>query len=75
MKKREVSSAKSLVLEDKRSAKSLIYIKNNNGPRMEPRGTPAVTLVHEENCPFNTTLCINISKLLISCPIFHFLVI
>ena len=33
--KREVSSAKSLVLEDKPSAKSLIYIKNNNGPRME----------------------------------------
>ena len=57
MEKREVSSARSLVLEDKPSAKSLIYIKNNNGPRMLPRGTPALTLVHEEDYPFNTTLC------------------
>ena len=55
--KREISSAKSLVLEDKPSDKSLIYIKNNNGPRMEPWGTPALTLVHKEDCPFNTTLC------------------
>ena len=38
--KREVSSAKRLVLEDKPSAKSLTNIKNNNGPRMEPWGTP-----------------------------------
>ena len=55
-KKREVSSAKSLVLEDKPSAKSLIHIKNNHGPRMQPWETPALTLVHEEDCPFNTTL-------------------
>ena len=55
--KREVSSAKSLVLEDKPSAKSLIYIENNNGPRMKPWGTPALTLVHEDHCPFNTILC------------------
>ena len=34
--KREVSSAKSLVLEDKPSAKSLIYNKDNNGSRIEP---------------------------------------
>ena len=33
---REASSAKILVLEDKPSAKLLIYIKNNNGIRMEP---------------------------------------
>ena len=56
MEKRKVSSAKSLILEDKSSAKSLICIKNNNGPRMEPWGTPALTLVHEEDCPFNTSL-------------------
>ena len=35
MEKREASSAKSLVLEDKLWFKSLIYIENNNGPRME----------------------------------------
>ena len=57
MEKREVSSAKSLVLEDKPSVKSLIYIKNNNGPRVEPWGTPALTSVHEENFPFKTILC------------------
>ena len=68
-----MSSAKSLVLEDKPSAKSLIYIKNNNGPKMEPWGTPALILVHEEDCPFN--LSKNVSKLLISYPISHFLVI
>ena len=32
--KREVSSAKSLVLEETPSDKSLIYFKNNNSPRM-----------------------------------------
>ena len=53
--KKKVS--KSLVLEDKPSAKSLMYIKNNIGSRMEPWETPALTLVHEEDCPFNTTLC------------------
>ena len=78
-KKRDVSSCKSLVLEDKSSAKLLIYNKNNNGLRMEHWGTPALTLVHEEDCPFNTTLCFlfvkKLSKLLISYPIFHFLVI
>ena len=31
-----VSSAKNLELEDKPSAKFLIYIRNNNGTRMEP---------------------------------------
>ena len=45
MEKREVSSTKSLVLEDKPSAKFLIYMKINDGPRMEPGGTPALTLV------------------------------
>ena len=50
--------SKSLVLEDKPSTKLLIYIKNNSGPRMEPWGTPALTLVLEEDCPFNTTLCL-----------------
>ena len=37
-KKKEswVSSAKNLELEDKPSAKFLIYVRNNNGTRMEP---------------------------------------
>ena len=50
MERREVSSAKSLVLEDTPSTISLIYIKNNNSTRMEPWGTPALTLDYEEDC-------------------------
>ena len=55
--KRHVSSDKSLALEDKSSAKSLLYSKINNGLRMKHWGTPALTLVYEEDCRFNTTLC------------------
>ena len=56
-RKQRLVSAKSLVLDDEPSAKSLMYIKNNNGPRVEPWGVPALTLVHEEDYPFNTTFC------------------
>ena len=31
---------------------------------MESRGTPALTLVHEEYCPFNTTLFLFVKKCL-----------
>ena len=47
---REVSSANSLALDDKPSGKSLIQIKKSNGPKTDPWGTPALTLVHEEDC-------------------------
>ena len=40
--KGEVSSEKSLALENKPSAKSLIYIKNKNGSGMEPWGAPTL---------------------------------
>ena len=46
---REVSSANSLALDDKPSGKSLIQIKKSNGPKIDPWGTPALTLVHEED--------------------------
>ena len=61
-RKREISSAKSVVLEDKPLAKSLIHIKNNNGPRMESWGTPALTLAHKEDCPFNKIVCFLFAK-------------
>ena len=58
---------------------SVIYIKSDNNPRMERWGTSVLTLFHEEDCPFNTTLVFhlskNVSKLLIGYPISHFLVI
>ena len=52
--KREVSLAKSLVLEDKPLAKLLVYIKNNSVPRIELWGTRTLTLFYEEDCPFNS---------------------
>ena len=39
------------------STMSLIYKRNKRGPRIEPSGTPALTEVHEELAPGNTTLC------------------
>ena len=29
----------------------------NNGPRIDPWGTPASMLTHDECCPFKITLC------------------
>ena len=48
---RAVSSANNLALDDKPSGKSLIQIKKSNGPKIDPWGTPALTLVHEEDWP------------------------
>ena len=36
---------------------SLIYNKNNNGPRIEPCGTPHVTVLFVDSIPRNTTHC------------------
>ena len=33
-----------------------IWTKNNNGPRIDPCGTPDSMLDHEDSWPFNTTL-------------------
>ena len=45
----EVSSAKSFAFNYKSFVKSFIYIKNKSGPKIDPSGTPALTLAHEEN--------------------------
>ena len=39
---RDVLLANSFALEDRSPDKSFMYIKNNNCPKMEPGGTPAV---------------------------------
>ena len=39
------------------SVKSLIYIKKNKGPRIEPCGTPAQMSPQLEDWPFRTVLC------------------
>ena len=56
-KNKDVPSANSLAFEGNPSDKSLIYIKNNNGPSIEPWETPALTSGQSEICPFNKTLC------------------
>ena len=40
---KDMLSANNLAFEDNPSDKSLIYIKNNNGPSMDPWGTPTLT--------------------------------
>ena len=54
---REMSSENSLHSLLRPSDKSLIYIKNNKGPRIHPWGTPALTSAQEEHWPFKTTVC------------------
>ena len=55
--KNEVSSVNNLALDNNSSTRSFMYIKNSNGPSIEPCGTPASTLVHVEAFPFKTALC------------------
>ena len=55
-------SANSLAFEGNPSDKSLIYIKNNNGPSMEPWGTSALTSDQSGTYPFNKTLFFSISQ-------------
>lgn len=40
---KRVSSANSLTVEVRRFGRSLMYVKNNNGPSTDPCGTPEVT--------------------------------
>ena len=53
------SSAKSamFVLSDNPSTMSLMYIKNNSGPSMEPCGTPDATSHQSERSPSMTKRC------------------
>ena len=51
------SSAKCFTLEEKSSTKSLIWIKNNSGYRIDPFETRVLTLIQDEFCPLSTTLC------------------
>ena len=48
--KRNVSSAKSLTVGVVFSDKSLIYSKKNRGPKMDPCGTPALTVNQFDDC-------------------------
>ena len=52
----EVSSEKSLAVDDKFLDTSLIYTKNNRGPKIDSWGMPATTGNHEDDWPFNKML-------------------
>ena len=54
---RNVPSANSLHSILRPSDKSLIYIKNNKSPNIDPWGTSAWTSAQDEHWPFKTTLC------------------
>ena len=54
---RDASSANNFALEDRAPDKSFMYIKNNNGPKMEPWRTPAVTFCYSDVWPLRRTLC------------------
>ena len=54
--KMDVSSAKSLLIDDKFLRRSLIYIKKKRGPKMEPCRTPAIIGNHVEDWPLSNTL-------------------
>ena len=53
--KRDVSSAKSLVVDDNPQLISLIYTKKNKGPKTDPWGIPAEASTQDEDWPFKTT--------------------
>ena len=56
----DVSSGNSLAVDEMSLLSSLMYIKKNKGPKIEPCRTPASTCtstrVHVEVWPFSTTL-------------------
>ena len=56
-------TGKSLTFVAKLSERSLIEIKNSNGPSIDPWGTSSLMLTHEEYCPFKRTLISKIKKI------------
>ena len=61
-----VSSAKRRTLDLTWHGRSLIKIRNINGPSTDPWGTPEVTGTECESSPARTTLCVLFSRKLFS---------
>ena len=57
-----VSLAKSRIFVWISFAISLIKSKNNNGPNIEPWGTPAFMKVHKDSTPGSTSLCLRLKR-------------
>ena len=60
--KRVVSSAKSRENKAVHNGRSLIYMRNNIGPRIEPWGTPIVTSMKSLDMPSITTNCLRLDR-------------
>ena len=54
--KSDLSSANNSAMELSPSGRSITYIKNNRGPRMDPCGTPVLIGSQLDSWPFNNTL-------------------
>lgn len=59
---KDVSSANSLTLDNKLLDKSLIEIRKNNRPNMNPCGTPALTLAQVDTWLLRRTFCFLLPK-------------
>ena len=57
-----MSSANNLHLFLRTFGKTLTYIKNKRGPRMETCGTAAEISTQEEHWPFKTTLYLSVCQ-------------
>ena len=68
--KRDVSSPNNFVLEDESSDKSFTSINSNDGPRMEPCETPALTFSHVNFWPSKSQI-----KYLAGYQIYHFVTV
>ena len=62
MEKSIVSSAKNLMLDLMSVSRSLIYIRNNSGPRTDPWGTPDSIVKKSEHERLRTTRCFLLHK-------------
>ena len=78
-KNKDVPSANSLAFEGNPSNKPLIYIKNNNGPSIEPWGTPALNQASQRFTHLIKLFVLYFSenhiKDLVNNQIYHFLLI
>ena len=55
MDKIDASSANSFTVDEILLLRSFVYIRKNNGSKIEPWGTPASIGEHEDTWPFNRT--------------------
>ena len=56
MEDNDVSSANSFTVDFMSTDRSLMYIRNKGGPKIDPCGTPAFTGNYSYVSPFSTTL-------------------